>query len=143
MLVVFSFEFQCSLSCAIVIHTIHVDFFQNKHCLLDLTPDGIEKLMFFQMCPIVILLKTVSKVAGKYVTFNNEFFLTCVRIPQGVCKTPCTLHVMKNVVSSVLHFGLLFILSDLPFVFLYFQLSFYLVVSVYPFLVSIPSFINL
>ncbi|XP_065063741.1 tight junction protein ZO-1-like isoform X1 [Rhopilema esculentum] len=41
--------------------TVH----ENKHCLLDLTPEGIEKLMFFQLCPIVILLKTVSKVAAK------------------------------------------------------------------------------
>eukprot|EP00794_Sanderia_malayensis_P016596 gene16596-18285_t len=38
---------------------------ENKHCLLDLTPEGIEKLMFFQMTPIVILLKSYSKTLAR------------------------------------------------------------------------------
>jgi len=38
---------------------------EDKHCLLNLTPDDIEKLIVYQMCPIVILLKTYSDVAVK------------------------------------------------------------------------------
>ncbi|XP_057316695.1 tight junction protein ZO-1-like isoform X2 [Hydractinia symbiolongicarpus] len=36
---------------------------KNKHCLLDTTPEGIEMLMYAQLCPIVVLLKSPSRGA--------------------------------------------------------------------------------
>lgn len=34
---------------------------KNKHCLLDIIPEGIEMLTHAQLCPIVILLKSPSR----------------------------------------------------------------------------------
>lgn len=34
---------------------------KNKHCLLDIIPEGIEMLTHAQLCPIVVLLKSPSR----------------------------------------------------------------------------------
>jgi len=36
-------------------------FFQSKHCLLDITPEEVERLNFAQLYPIVIFLKPPNK----------------------------------------------------------------------------------
>ena len=72
------FSLQCSFSC--LNQAICIFVFQDKHCLLNLTPDDIEKLIVYQMCPIVILLKTYSDVAVKYVTHFTEIFFNFIAL---------------------------------------------------------------
>ena len=36
-------------------------FFQGKHCLLDITPEEVERLNFSQLYPIVIFLRPPNK----------------------------------------------------------------------------------
>uniref|UniRef100_T2MDH6 Tight junction protein ZO-1 n=1 Tax=Hydra vulgaris TaxID=6087 RepID=T2MDH6_HYDVU len=38
---------------------------KNKHCLLDIVPEGIEMLMYAQLCPIVVMLNSPSRGAVK------------------------------------------------------------------------------
>ena len=73
---------QYSFSCAYLLQIICVFAFQDKHCLLNLTPDDIEKLIVYQMCPIVILLKTFNDVAVKYVTYFAETVVNLLGIYQ-------------------------------------------------------------
>ena len=40
---------------------------KNKHCLLDITPEGIEMLMYAQLCPIVVLIRSPSRGSAREV----------------------------------------------------------------------------
>ncbi len=35
--------------------------FQNKHCLLDVTPNAVDRLNYAQYCPVVVYLRADSK----------------------------------------------------------------------------------
>ena len=56
---------EASYGNAIKIAEIRQVISKNKHCVLDITPEGIEMLMYAQLCPIVILLKSTSRGAVK------------------------------------------------------------------------------
>lgn len=74
---------------------------KNKHCLLDITPEGIEMLMYAQLCPIVILLKSPSRGVVKEMrsSLSNELRNSPTGVP-GFEGDPLTAREVKRVFSN-------------------------------------------
>ena len=86
---------------AIKISEIRNVIVKNKHCILDITPEGIEMLMYAQLCPIVILLKSTSRGAVKEMRASLVTELKDSPIAgNGVDGDPATAKQVKKVFSN-------------------------------------------
>ena len=74
---------------------------KNKHCLLDTTPEGIEMIMYAQLCPIVVLLKSpsLSSIKEMRKSLVLELRTSPTRIP-GFDSDPMNGKQLKRVFSN-------------------------------------------
>jgi len=74
---------------------------KNKHCLLDITPGGIEMLTHAQLCPIVVLLKSPSRGVVKEMRASlvRELMSSPTGVP-GFNGDPLTSKQLKRVFSN-------------------------------------------
>jgi tight junction protein 1 len=68
--------------------------FQGKHCLLDVTPNNVDKLNYAQYYPIVIFLKAENK---------NVVKESRARLAKGSSKNPKQVFKLRQTVKFVSH----------------------------------------